>query len=354
MTPEFWRDRPVFITGHTGFKGGWLSICLNRMGARLHGYSLAPPTSPSLFETATVETLFETSIIADIRDATALATAVAASEASVVFHLAAQPLVRESYATPVETFATNVMGTVHLLDAVRRAGRACSVVVVTTDKCYENQRWVWPYRESDPLGGDDPYSGSKACAEIVTAAYRRSFLAAAQVNVATARAGNVIGGGDWAADRLVPDFLRALDAGDELVIRSPNATRPWQHVLEPVAGYVTLAEKLATGRAEYADAWNFGPAQRDAQTVGAIVAQLSVAQPGARWRVSSAPRLHEAAMLSLDSAKAAATLHWHPRWRLATALEQCLAWHRRWRAGDDMLAVSREHVAEYVTAPVLA
>jgi CDP-glucose 4,6-dehydratase len=354
VTPQFWQDRRVFITGHTGFKGGWLAIWLHRLGARLHGYSLAPPTFPSLFQTARIDTLFEVSTTADIRDAETLATAFAASEASVVFHLAAQALVRDSYATPVETFATNVMGTVHLLDAARRAGRECTVVVVTTDKCYENHRWVWPYRESDPLGGDDPYSASKACAEIVTAAYRRSFLSKARVNVATARAGNVIGGGDWASERLMPDFFRALDADKDLVIRSPNATRPWQHVLEPVAGYVVLAEKLTAGGAEYAEAWNFGPAQRDAQTVGQIVEQLCAAQPGARWRIDSTPMLHEAAMLTLDSSKAAAALPWHPRWRLMTALHKCLDWHRHWRAGDDMLAISREQVAAYAAVSPLA
>lgn len=354
VTAQFWQDRQVFITGHTGFKGGWLAIWLHSLGARLHGYALAPPTGPNLFQAARIDTLFETSTIADIRDAETLARAVAASEASVVFHLAAQPLVRESYVTPVETFATNVMGTVHLLDAVRRADRECNVVVVTTDKCYENRRWIWPYRESDPVGGDDPYSTSKACAEIVTAAYRRSFLAAARISVATARAGNVIGGGDWSSDRLLPDFLRALDADQELVVRSPNATRPWQHVLEPVSGYVMLAEKLATGSTEYAEAWNFGPAQRDTQTVGQIVKQLCEARPGARWRIDSSPTLHEAAMLSLDSSKAASMLTWHPRWRLATALQQCLDWHRRWRAGEDMLDNCRQQIAAYIAAPSLA
>ena len=354
VNPAFWRGRRVFLTGHTGFKGGWLSLWLAELGAEVHGYALAPPTEPNLFTTAGVEKRLAASTLADIRDAAKLEQAMQAARPEVVLHLAAQPLVRQSYAEPVETFAVNVMGTVNLLEAVRRTPGVKAVVNVTTDKCYENREWVWPYRENEALGGHDPYSGSKACSELATAAWRRSFLDAAGVQVASARAGNVIGGGDWAADRLVPDFLRALDAGRPLVVRSPLATRPWQHVLEPLSGYLTLAEKLCSEGAAFAEAWNFGPDEADARPVQWIVETLCARVPGAAWQHDAAPQPHEAHTLRLDSAKAHARLGWRPRWILSRALEATLEWHQAWKAGADMAEFSLGQIREYAATEAAA
>jgi len=254
VNSDFWRGKRIFLTGHTGFKGGWLSLWLQSMGAEVHGYALNPPTVTNLFGVADVSKRMASSVIADIRDASQLTEAMQRAKPEIVFHLAAQPLVRYSFAQPVETYAVNVMGTVHLLEAVRVTSGVKAVVNVTTDKCYENREWVWGYRESEAMGGFDPYSSSKGCAELVTSAYRQSFLASAGIALASARAGNVIGGGDWAADRLIPDFLRAMDAGEILKIRSPQATRPWQHVLEPLSGYLMLAERLYTDGAGFSEA----------------------------------------------------------------------------------------------------
>ena len=349
VTPSFWKGRRVFLTGHTGFKGGWLSLWLSSMGAEVHGYALPPPTEPDLFSVALVADCLSSHTIGDIRDQDALREALARSGAEVVFHLAAQPLVRYSYDNPIETYSTNVMGTLYLLEAVPSVPGVKSVVSVTTDKCYENREWAWGYRENESLGGYDPYSSSKACAEMVTAAYRQSFLAVSGVAVATARAGNVIGGGDWAEDRLLPDLLRALDAGVTLEIRSPNAIRPWQHVLEPLAGYISLAEHLMQTGEKAAEAWNFGPADEDAQPVRWVVEQLVAQVPGAHWvsRQESA-QLHEANYLKLDSSKARARLGWVPRWHLSEALGKTLAWHLAWRAGEDMRSVSLEQIRMYL------
>ncbi len=346
----FWSGKRVLLTGHTGFKGGWLALWLSDMGADVHGYALHPPTSPSLFQAARVERHTSSSTIADVRDLAAVKAAVKAAKPEIVFHLAAQPLVRESYRSPVETYATNVMGTVHVLEALRNVDGIRVVVNVTTDKCYENDGRSNPYVERDSMGGYDPYASSKGCAELVTAAYRRSFLSERSVHVATARAGNVIGGGDWAPDRLVPDFLRSLDAGQELVIRSPDATRPWQHVLEPLAGYLMLAERLWASKADLDGAWNFGPALADAKPVRWIVERLCAGVPGASWRVDLAPQPHEAQALTLDSTKARDRLGWRPRWGIERALDRTIAWHRAWRAGTDMREVCLRQVAEYEAA----
>ena len=347
MTPDFWRGRRVFVTGHTGFKGGWLSLWLQSLGAEVHGYALTPPTEPNFFTVTNLQARLARSTIADIRDAAALTQAMQTARPDIVLHLAAQPLVRYSYTAPVETYAVNVMGTVNLLEAVRQSPTVKAVINVTTDKCYENREWVWPYRENEAMGGFDPYSSSKACSELVTAAYRRSFLESVGIQLASARAGNVIGGGDWAVDRLVPDFLRALDAGRTLTIRSPWATRPWQHVLEPLSGYLVLAEKLFTEGKSFAEAWNFGPEEVDAWPVQWIVDYLCSQVPGATWQSDASPQPHEANTLKLDSSKAKAQLGWRPRWNLQAALGMTLAWHQAWRQGSDMAAFSVQQIQEY-------
>jgi CDP-glucose 4,6-dehydratase len=348
VNSAFWRGRRVFLTGHTGFKGGWLALWLQALGAEVHGYALAPPTNPNLFEVARVEPGMASSVLADIRDAQSLGQAMAQAQPEVVFHLAAQSLVRYSYAQPVETYDVNVMGTVQLLEAVRATASVKAVVAITTDKCYENREWVWGYREHEAMGGADPYSSSKACAELVTAAYRRSFLAEQGAAVAPARAGNVIGGGDWAADRLIPDLLRSVFAGQPVVIRHPGAIRPWQHVLDPLAGYLTLAERLHDQGAEFAEGWNFGPGDNDARPVQWIVEQLTAQWGGgATWRLDERTHPHEANTLRLDCSKARTRLPWQPVWALPVALEKILAWHRAHRAGEDMHAFTLRQIAEY-------
>jgi CDP-glucose 4,6-dehydratase len=343
---DIWRGRRVLLTGHTGFKGGWLAIWMARRGAEVHGYALDPPTDPSFFAACRVDAHVASDTRADIRDADALRHTLRRVRPEVVLHLAAQPLVRHGYRDPIETLDVNVMGTARLLEAVREEGTARAVVVITTDKCYENREWDWAYREHEPLGGADPYSASKACAELVCDAYRRSFLAASGIRLATARAGNVIGGGDWAADRLVPDFLRAIDADRPLVIRAPGAVRPWQHVLEPLSGYLLLAERLLTDGCA-AEAWNFGPDETDARTVGWIADHLCRLVPGARWMHEAGSHPHEAGRLAVDSAKARRRLDWRPRWRLEEALERTVVWHRAWRAGADVFAVTEAQIAAH-------
>lgn len=347
---KFWQGKKVFITGHTGFKGSWLALWLSKLGAQVHGYALAPITSPNIFHLADIEAYLESSTIADIRDSSALSQALRVSNAEIVFHLAAQPLVRYSYLHPVETFGVNVMGTVNLLEAVRQVGTVHSVVNITTDKCYENKEWAWPYREDEPLGGHDPYSSSKACSELVTAAYRSSFLAQSKVAVATARAGNVIGGGDWSPDRLIPDFLRASEMSQMLSIRSPNAIRPWQHVLEPLAGYLQLAEYLSIDAHRYAQAWNFGPADEDARNVAWIADYLKRALPGTAWEHELTHQPHEAHFLKVDSSKARQELGWKPKWHLPQALDQVVSWHLAWKNKENLRDVSIQQIDEYETS----
>lgn len=348
MTEGFWAGKRVFVTGHTGFKGGWTCLWLRELGAEIHGYALAPPTTPSLFETACVAQGIQ-STIADIRDAARLKATLCAFRPDIVLHLAAQPLVRASYTQPVETYETNVLGTVHLLEAVRVCDSVRSVVNVTTDKCYENREWLWGYRESEPLGGYDPYSSSKACAELVTAAYRRSFMSGGAVALASARAGNVIGGGDWALDRLVPDVLRAMEKRVDVVLRSPLSTRPWQHVLEPVAGYMALAQSLYEQGAKFAEAWNFGPYEQDVRTVEWVVNELTrVWGDGAGWtRDVSATNVHEASLLKLDSSKAMARLPWRPVWGIGEAVAHTVSWHRAWLSNAGMREVCLGQIREF-------
>lgn len=347
MTDSFWFNKKVFLTGHTGFKGGWLALWLQSLGAKVTAYALQPPTEPNFFTVANVAQGLERHIIADIRDGDSLKLAMQAAQPDIVLHLAAQPLVRYSYQAPVETYQTNVIGTVNVLEAVRATPSVKAVLNITTDKCYENREWHWGYRENEALGGYDPYSSSKACAELVTSAYRQSFLQVQGVALASARAGNVIGGGDWAMDRLIPDFLRAIDAEQTLVIRSPHSIRPWQHVLEPLSGYLLLAEKLYTHGMEYAEAWNFGSNDDDAKPVQWIIEQLATLCPELVWHCDSSPQAHEAHYLKLDSSKAKQRLTWQARWSLKTALEKTVYWHQAWRKGDDMQGISLAQIDEY-------
>ncbi len=351
----FWQDRRVFVTGHTGFKGSWLSLRLHAAGAKVTGYALAPPTTPSAFDLCRIDGLVA-SVIADVLDADRLADAMKAADPEIVFHLAAQPLVRESYRNPAYTYAVNVQGTVNLFEAVRRCGGVKAVVNVTTDKCYENREWVWGYRENEPLGGHDPYSSSKACSELVTAAYRRSFFdpaadPARPVAVASARAGNVIGGGDWAEDRLVPDCIRGIMNGEKIRVRNPKAVRPWQHVLDPLSGYLLLAQKLAVEGPRFSGPWNFGPDADDARTVAWVVKRICDRWgESAAYQVDSAPQPHEASYLKLDSSKARAELGWEPRWDVETAIDKTIEWWAAHRAGKDMRRATLDQIADFAGA----
>lgn len=346
---DFWRGKRVFLTGHTGFKGSWLSLWLESLGSEVTGFSLAPPTTPNLFEVANVARGM-TSYISDIRDLSSLQKAMQEAKPEIVIHMAAQPLVRKSYSDPVETYATNVMGTVNLLESVRQTPSVKAVVVVTTDKCYENKEWPWGYRETEPMGGYDPYSSSKGCAELITAAYRRSFFQQHDIGVASARAGNVIGGGDWAEDRLVPDILKAFEENQAVSIRNPQSTRPWQHVLEPLSGYLTLAEHLYEQGQAFSEGWNFGPNDDDARPVQWIVEKL-VSNWGkdASWQLDMGQHPHEANYLKLDTSKAKVRLGWRPSWNLQTALQNITLWHRAWLGQEDMKKVCLSQIHQYHT-----
>jgi len=350
VRPEFWRGKRVLLTGHTGFKGSWLSLWLQAMGATLRGASLPPPTEPALFDVARVAEGMEHRV-ADIRDFAAMKAQMDEFQPEIVIHLAAQPLVRLSYSKPIDTYATNVMGTVHVLEAARHAGSVKAIVNITTDKCYENREWVWGYREDEPMGGHDPYANSKGCAELVSSAYRKSFLKDAGIAMATARAGNVIGGGDWALDRLVPDVLRALERKEAVLIRNPHAIRPWQHVLEPLSGYLLLAERLFEQGQAFAEGWNFGPRDEDARPVQWIVERLCKDWgDGARWALQPGEHPHEASFLKLDISKARQRLQWAPRWSLDTALLRITEWHRAWLQGKDMRTLCLEQITQYDAA----
>ena len=335
VNQAFWKGKRVYLTGHTGFKGGWLSLWLTEMGAVVKGYALSPPSTTNLFEVAKVSEKIE-SEIGDIRDLEKLKTSMVSFNPDVLIHMAAQPLVRLSYQEPIETFDTNVMGTAKVLEAARSCSNLKAIVSVTTDKCYENKEWVWGYREDEPMGGHDPYSSSKGCAELVTSAYRRSFLNEQGIGLASARAGNVIGGGDWAEDRLIPDILRAFEQNKPVVIRNPASTRPWQHVMEPLSGYLVLAEALYKNPSQHAEAWNFGPSDEDAKPVSWILNSMTQKWGGASWQLDTQSNPHEAGYLKLDISKAKARLNWQPTWDLETTLQTIISWHKHWLNNSNM------------------
>jgi CDP-glucose 4,6-dehydratase len=347
-----WQGRRVFLTGHTGFKGGWLALWLASRGAQIRGYALDPETTPNLFTAAAVGDVLE-DVRGDIRDAAKLEASLKEFAPEVVFHLAAQPLVRRSYADPLGTYATNVMGTAHVLEAVRKTASVRAVLCVTTDKCYENNESGMPYRETDPLGGYDPYSSSKACAEIVSAAYRSSYFSVGRLNehevlLATARAGNVIGGGDWSEDRLVPDLIRGFQAKLAVLIRKPDAFRPWQHVLDPLHGYILLAEGLLKRETRLATAYNFGPNDADTWPVERIATKLvELWDDGAAWTRDSESGPHETQSLRLDASKARKELGWQPRLNIETALEWTAAWYKSWELGADMQKETLAEIARF-------
>lgn len=352
MTPAFWRGKRVFLTGHTGFKGSWLSLWLAEMGAAVHGYALAPPTEPSLFDRARIADRIATHTIADVRDLDALRAAMADAKPDIAIHMAAQPLVRYSYEAPIETYAVNVMGTAHFLEAARSAGYIGALLCITTDKCYENIGVTRGYVESDALGGYDPYSSSKAGSELVVSAYRRSFLQAAGVPLASGRAGNVIGGGDWARDRLIVDLMNAFMKGDKPLIRAPKAVRPWQHVLEPLSGYLTLCEALWNKQAGADSAFNFGPAPDDARPVEWIADRISqLWGDGASWTLDKAANHpHEAHYLYLDTSKAQRELGYRPRWNLDDALASIVTWYKAFAAGEDAATLTLGQIGAFQAA----
>ena len=354
MNPDFWQNKRVLLTGHTGFKGSWLSLWLQSLGAELTGFALQPPTTPNLFEIGKIGQRMN-SVIGDIRDLTKLQTVFSQCRPEIVIHMAAQPLVRYSYKEPVDTYSTNVMGTVHLLEAVRNTSSVKAVVNITTDKCYENKEWVWGYRENETLGGSDPYSNSKACAELISSAYRNSFFnknnyAQHGVALATARAGNVIGGGDWSQDRLIPDILAAIDQNRKVQIRNPQSIRPWQHVMEPLRGYLTLAEHLFEYGPSFGEGWNFGPKEQDAKSVGWIVEQMAqLCGKDFQWQLNDDHHPHEANYLKLDISKVRTRLNWHPTLGLLEALSLTVEWSTHLKAGSNMRDISLSQLHTYQT-----
>lgn len=346
---NFWKGKRVFLTGHTGFKGSWLCLWLHSMGALVKGYALEPNTHPSLFISANVASLVEHEI-GDIRDYNGLSYSIKAYKPDILIHMAAQPLVRLSYAQPVDTYATNVMGTVNVLESARFCSSLKAIISVTTDKVYENREWCWGYREDEPMGGFDPYSSSKGCAELVTAAYRQSFFSENdKPSLASARAGNVIGGGDWSEDRLIPDVLKAFEKGEKIVIRNPTAIRPWQHVLEPLCGYILLAENLYNQGKKFATAWNFGPEDKDCKSVEWILNKLvELNGEKSSWEIEKNQQPHEAQFLKLDCSKAKTLLNWHPKLDIETTLKKIVAWHEQFQKGSNMQSFCLDEIAHYI------
>jgi CDP-glucose 4,6-dehydratase len=345
MFSEIYNNCPVLLTGHTGFKGSWLALWLTELKAQVVGFSINVPTTPSHWDLLNLDCQDERG---DVRDFAAVNSVISRHKPRIVFHLAAQPLVRRSYRDPLETWSTNVIGTANILEACRLNDCVRAVVVVTTDKCYENQEQIWGYRECDPLGGHDPYSGSKAAAELVVASYRKSYFDYPDAPlIATARAGNVIGGGDWSADRLIPDAARAVATKESLEIRSPNATRPWQHVLDCLAGYLLLGQRLLLGKKEYADAWNFGPGRKGNRTVTEVLNRMQEHWPNLQWHQTSSPQLHETILLQLDSTRANSQLSWHPVWPLEKALESTAEWYHLYIENGNL--VSSRQLSQYIS-----
>ena len=354
MNLEFWKQKKVLITGHTGFKGSWLSLVLQHLGAEVVGYSLPPPTTTNLYELANIGDGIQ-AVHGDVRDLDQFKQVLIDYSPAAVIHMAAQSLVYQSYQDPIETYETNVIGTAKVLEAIRQVGGVKAVVVVTSDKCYSNREWVWGYREEDAMGGYDPYSSSKGCAELVTAAFRQSFFNSGNhnpsVQVASARAGNVIGGGDWAENRLVPDLMQALLAGRPALIRNPKATRPWQHVLDPLSGYMSLVEKLSIDGSDYAEGWNFGPRDEDAKPVSWIAQRLTELWQGeSGWQVDDNEHPHEAHYLKLDCSKAAAKLGWRPRWNIDQALDATVQWYKTYQSGQDLRDLMIRQIQSYLSA----
>ena len=348
IAPAFWNNRRVFITGHTGFKGSWLSLWLGHMGAKVTGYSLDPPTDPAIFDIAAVKSVLHENIIADIRDAECLKSSIQAAKPDIVIHMAAQALVSESYLDPVETYSTNVMGSVNLLEAVLATPGVNAVLNVTSDKCYENDGRIGGYHELDPMGGYDPYSSSKGCSELVSSAYRRSFLKEANIALATARSGNVIGGGDWAKNRIVPDAIRSFLIKQPLPVRSPGAVRPWQHVLDSLSGYLALCQRLCEEPDQFSGGWNFGANDEDARTISYLVDFLAEAWGGeARWKQDGADYFHEAGYLKLDCSKSKSQLDWKPLWKLERTLDETIQWYKAWHSGIDMLEFTLQQIETY-------
>lgn len=350
VNPGFWENKKVFLTGHTGFKGSWLALWLSSMKAQVVGYALEPDQSPCLFNMLNLQEYLSSSIISDVRDLDRLSYEIDRESPQILIHMAAQPLVRKSYISPVDTYSTNVMGTVNVLEAVRNTKSVKSALIITTDKCYENKEWLWGYRETDPMGGFDPYSSSKGCAELVVQAYQRSYFSGPKKNcgIATARAGNVIGGGDWSVDRLIPDILRALEKRSSIELRYPSAIRPWQHVLEPLSGYLMLAEALYKDPENFSSSWNFGPADSDCRTVENVI-DLFINKWGAGcWNASSVDHLHEANFLKLDCSKANKFLKWKPRWHLEESIEKIVEWHKAHILGEDMKQVTLGQIKDYI------
>ncbi len=344
---SFWKDKRVLITGHTGFKGSWLSFWLNFLGAEVCGYSLSPLTKPNLFENLQLANSIK-STIGDIRDLPEFQQTLNNFQPEIVFHLAAQPLVRRSYRQPLETYTTNVIGTINILEAIRHVDSVKSAVMITTDKVYENEERDFGYAENDRLGGFDPYSNSKACAELAVSAYRNSFFADGKCLIATARAGNVIGGGDWSEDRLLPDVFRSLIFGDDLLIRNPNSVRPWQHTLEPLKGYMLLAEKLFEGNKELATGWNFGPEDEDSQSVGFILDEIEKLWDGeVNWKTADGKHPHETNLLKLDSTKAKTKLNWKPKLSLPEALKLTSDWYSCFGNNEDLTIITQQQIEYY-------
>jgi CDP-glucose 4,6-dehydratase len=343
---DFWQGKRVFLTGHTGFKGSWLALWLHSLGAEVKGYALSPPTNPSLFNEARIDSIID-SQIADIRDQDTLHESMTEFNPDILIHMAAQPLVRYSYVAPIETYEVNVIGTAKVLEVARNCPNLKAIVNITTDKCYENDGRVEGYKENDPMGGYDPYSSSKGCAELVTSSYRRSFLQDQGVGIASVRAGNVIGGGDWADDRLIPDILRSFEKNKPVVIRNPKATRPWQHVLEPLSGYLILVQNLYKDQKLYAEGWNFGPNEKDVKPVDWILDKMISKWPDSSWELDGNTSPHEADFLKLDISKAKSQLGWNPVWKLSHTLEKIVNWHQAWLNKEDIQAICFAEIEEY-------